>query len=47
MVWNKRDRLDRALSMFDRAAEMAPEDTTPLILRGIALQKNDRPCRGG
>ena len=44
MVWNKRDRLDRALSMFDRAAEMAPTDTTPLILRGIALQKNDRPA---
>lgn len=44
MVWNKRDRLDRALSMFDRAAELAPNDTTPLILRGIALQKNDRPA---
>ena len=42
MVWNKRDRLDRALSMFDRAADLAPNDTTPLILRGIALQKNDR-----
>lgn len=44
MVWNKRDRLDRALSMFDRAADLAPNDTTPLILRGIALQKNDRPA---
>jgi tetratricopeptide (TPR) repeat protein len=44
MVWNKRERLDRALSMFDRAAELAPNDTTPLILRGIALQKNDRPA---
>ncbi|MEM6507673.1 MAG: tetratricopeptide repeat protein, partial [Planctomycetota bacterium] len=44
MVWNKRDRLDRALSMFDRAAELAPNDTTPLILRGIALQKNERPA---
>ena len=44
MVWNKRDRLDRALSMFDRAAELAPNNTTPLILRGIALQKNDRPA---
>ncbi|MFK7790810.1 MAG: tetratricopeptide repeat protein [Phycisphaeraceae bacterium] len=44
MVWNKRDRLDRALSMFDRAAELAPTDTTPLILRGIALQKNERPA---
>jgi len=43
MVWNKRDRLDRALSMFDRAAELAPNNTTPLILRGIALQKNQRP----
>lgn len=44
MVWNKRDRLDRALSMFDRAAELTPTDATPLILRGIALQKNDRPA---
>ncbi|MEO0474760.1 MAG: hypothetical protein AAF085_02145 [Planctomycetota bacterium] len=44
MVWNKRDRLDRALSMFDRAAGLAPNNTTPLILRGIALQKNDRPA---
>ncbi|MGB0768287.1 MAG: tetratricopeptide repeat protein [Phycisphaeraceae bacterium] len=44
MVWNKRNRLDRALSMFDRAANLAPNDTTPLILRGIALQKNDRPA---
>ena len=44
MVWNRRDRLDRALSMFDRAAELAPNDTTPLILRGIALQKNARPA---
>ncbi len=44
MVWNKRDRLDRALSMFDKAAELAPKDTTPLILRGIALQKSDKPA---
>jgi tetratricopeptide (TPR) repeat protein len=44
MVWNKRDRLDRALSMFDRAAELSPNNTTPLILRGIALQKNERPA---
>lgn len=44
MVWNRRDRLDRALSMFDRAAELAPNSTTPLVLRGIALQKNNRPA---
>lgn len=44
MVWNKRDRLDRALNMFDRAAELAPQDTTPLILRGIALQKSKKPA---
>lgn len=44
MVWNKRERLDRALSMFDRAAELAPDETTPLILRGIALQKSDKPA---
>ncbi len=44
MVWNKRERLDRALSMFDKAAELAPDNTTPLILRGIALQKSERPA---
>lgn len=44
MVWNRRDRLDRALGMFDKAGELAPRDTTPLIMRGIALQKNDRPA---
>ena len=44
MVWNKRDRVDRALTMFDRAAEVAPENTTPLILRGMALQRDDRPA---
>ena len=44
MVWNKRERLDRALNMFDRAAELAPEQTTPLILRGIALQKSNKPA---
>lgn len=44
MVWNKRERLDRALSMFDRAAELAPKDTTPLVMRGMALQKNQKPA---
>ena len=44
MTWAKRDRVDRALTLFDRAAELAPRDTTPLILRGIALQKTDRPA---
>ena len=42
MVWNKRERLDRALSMFVRAAGLAPNNTTPLILRGISLQKSAR-----
>ncbi|MEM9415537.1 MAG: tetratricopeptide repeat protein [Planctomycetota bacterium] len=44
MVWNKRNRLDRALTMFDRAAEVAPGSTTPLILRGMALQRDGRPA---
>ncbi|XAM01092.1 tetratricopeptide repeat protein [Phycisphaeraceae bacterium D3-23] len=44
MVWNKRNRLDRALTMFDRAAEVAPDNTTPLILRGMALQRDERPA---
>lgn len=44
MVWQKRDRLDRALTMFDRAAEVAPDNTTPHLLRGMALQRDGRPA---
>mgnify|MGYP005844823659 CR=1 FL=1 len=43
MVWQKRGRLDDALKMFDRAAEASPASATPLILRGIALEKAGRP----
>lgn len=43
MVWHKRGNTDRALAMFDRAAEAAPDSTTPLILRGMALQRGGQP----
>ena len=43
MVWNRQGQLDRALGLFDRAADLAPNLTTPLIMRGIALQKNNKP----
>lgn len=42
LVWQKRGRLDDALKMFDRAAALAPTNSTPLLLRGISLQKADR-----
>ena len=43
MVWHRRGRLDRALSMFDHAAEFAPKDAVPMILRGITLEQAKRP----
>lgn len=42
LAWQRRDRLDDALQMFDRAAELAPSEASPLILRGIALQRAGR-----
>jgi len=42
MVWQKRDKLDQALTMFDRAAELAPDQAIPMIMRGISLQKAGR-----
>ncbi len=42
MVWQKRHRIDDALRMFDRSAELAPDNAVPLILRGIALEKAGR-----
>jgi tetratricopeptide (TPR) repeat protein len=39
LVWQKRGRLEEALRMYDLAADTARDDATPLILRGIALQK--------
>ncbi|QQE13276.1 tetratricopeptide repeat protein [Planctomycetota bacterium] len=42
MVWQKRDHLENALKNFDRAAELAPNDAVPCILRGLSLQKSGR-----
>ena len=42
LVWQKRERPHEALQMFDAAADAAPQNATPVILRGIALEKSDR-----
>jgi tetratricopeptide (TPR) repeat protein len=42
MIWQKREKLDEALEMFDRAAELSPNDAAPLIMRGISLQRAGR-----
>ena len=42
MVWHRRGRLDRALTMFDHAAERAPKSAMPMILRGITLEQAER-----
>lgn len=42
MVWQKRGNVDEALRNFDLAADHAPDNAVPLILRGIALQKDGR-----
>lgn len=42
MVWHRRGHLERALSMFDRAAERAPKSAVPMILRGITLEQAGR-----
>jgi len=43
LVWQKRGRIDDALRMFDRSAQIAPTDATPLMMRGLTLQKAGRP----
>ena len=43
MVWHRRGQLERALSMFDHAADRAPKDAMPMILRGITLEQAQRP----
>lgn len=42
MVWHERRRLEDALEMFDRAAELDQSRTEPLIMRGMALQRAGR-----
>ena len=42
MVWQKRGRVEDALSNYDQAAQLAPNSAMPLILRGITLQKEGR-----
>ena len=42
MVWQQRNRVDEAIKMFDKAAELAPLSADPLLLRGIALERAGR-----
>lgn len=42
MVWQQRDRVDEAIKMFDKAAELAPLSADPVVLRGIALERAGR-----
>ena len=42
LVWQKRERPHEALQMFDAAADAAPTNATPVILRGITLERSGR-----
>ncbi|MCX5661749.1 MAG: tetratricopeptide repeat protein [Planctomycetota bacterium] len=42
MVWQQRNRVDEAIKMFDKAAEVAPQSADPVVLRGIALERAGR-----
>jgi len=43
LAWQKKQRLDRALEMFELAVDRsADDDNRALLLRGIALEKADR-----
>ncbi len=42
LVWQKRKETDKALSHFDRAAQLAPGETQAIILRGITLEQAGR-----
>jgi len=39
LVWQKRQRADRALKMFEQAAQMSPDYAEPMILQGIILEQ--------
>lgn len=47
LVWQKRERPHEALQMFDAAADAAPTNATPVILRGITLEQSDRQAAAG
>lgn len=42
VVSSHRGNIEEALENFDRAADLAPEEATPLLLRGIALERGGR-----
>jgi tetratricopeptide (TPR) repeat protein len=42
IVWQKRGEVDKALSNFDRAAQLAPTEVDAVILRGITLEQAGR-----
>ncbi|BAM03597.1 tetratricopeptide repeat protein [Phycisphaera mikurensis] len=39
LVWQRRGRHADALNLFDRAADLDPLDPTPVVMRGLCLQK--------
>lgn len=42
IAWQKRGDVDKALSNFDRAAQLAPTEVEAVILRGITLEQAGR-----
>ncbi len=42
VVFQKRGNLERAIALFDKAAQLAPDITAPIILRGLALESAGR-----
>jgi Flp pilus assembly protein TadD len=38
-VLSKQRHFEEAMEMFDQAAHLAPEDASPLLLRGITLER--------
>ena len=42
IAFQKRKETDKALSSFDRAAQLSPNDSEPLIMRGLTLEQAGR-----
>ncbi len=42
VVWSKQGEVELALEMLDKAAQLAPENPTPVLLRGVTLERSDR-----
>ena len=42
VVWQQQEKYDQAIEMFSRAAELASNDATPLLLLGITLEQDNQ-----